>query len=139
MVVVDASCAVAWFVPEAGSTAAERLLASDSVLVAPDLLIVETMNALLRKQRRREVSASLPPEAFETLSALRITLVPLAPMLRDAVALSAKHRHSIYDCCYLLVAQRRGLPLATFDRRLAALAQSLAIPLWSPDRVQDSP
>jgi predicted nucleic acid-binding protein len=139
MVVVDASCAVTWFVPEAGSAAAECLLAPELFLVAPDLLIVETMNALLRKQRRREVSASLPPEALETLSALRITLVPLAPMLRDAVALSLKHRHPIYDCCYLLVAQRRGLPLATFDRRLAALAESLSIPLWSPDRVQDSP
>ena len=50
----------------------ERLLAPELFLVAPDLLIVETMNALLRKQRRREVSASLPPEALGTLSALRI-------------------------------------------------------------------
>ncbi|WP_431267952.1 type II toxin-antitoxin system VapC family toxin [Dankookia sp. P2] len=139
MVVVDASCAVPWFVPEAGSAAAEGLLAPDLFLVAPDLLIVETMNALLRKQRRGEVSASLPSEAFEALSALRITLLPLAPLLRDAVALSQQHRHPIYDCCYLLVAQRRGLPLATFDRRLAALAEALSIPLWSPDRVQDSP
>ena len=85
MVVVDASCAVAWFVPEAGSDAAESLLAPGLFLVAPDLLVVETMNALLRKQRRREVSAALPPEAFDTLSALRITLVPHAPMLRDFV------------------------------------------------------
>ncbi len=139
MVVVDASCAVTWFVPEAGSDAAEALMAPGLFLVAPDLLIVETMNALLRKQRRREVSAALPSEAFDALSALRITLVPHAPLLRDAVALSLKHRHPIYDCCYLLVAQRRGLPLATFDRRLAALAESLAIPLWSPDRVQDIP
>jgi predicted nucleic acid-binding protein len=137
MVVVDASCAVTWFVPEAGSDAAEALLAPGLFLVAPDLLIVETMNALLRKQRRREVAATLPPEAFDTLAALRVTLVPHAPMLRDAVALSLKHRHPIYDCFYLLVAQRRGLPLATFDRRLAALAEALAIPLWSPDRAED--
>lgn len=139
MVVLDASCAVAWFVPEAGSTIAEALLAPGLFLVAPDLLVVETMNALLRKQRRREVSAELPPQAFDALSALRITLVPHAPMLRDAVALSLKHRHPIYDCLYLLVAQRRGLPLATFDRQLAALAESLAVPLWSPDSVQEPP
>jgi predicted nucleic acid-binding protein len=139
MVVVDASCAVTWFVPEAGSDTAEALLAPGLFLVAPDLLIVETMNALLRKHRRREASAALPPEAFDTLSALRIALVPHATMLRDAVALSLTHRHPIYDCVYLLIAQRRGLPLATFDRRLAALAESLAIPLWSPDRVQEQP
>ena len=139
MVVVDANCAVTWFVPEAGSDTAELLLAPGCFLVAPDLLIVETMNALLRKQRRREVSATLPSQAFDAMTALRITLVPHAPMLRDALALSLKHRHPIYDCLYLLVAQRRGLPLATFDRRLADLAESLSIPLWSPDHLQDSP
>lgn len=139
MVVVDASCAVKWFVPEKGADIAEALLASGQILVAPDLLPVETMNALLRKQRRREVSVALPPQALGALSALRLTLVPHAPMLSDAATLSLKHRHPIYDCFYLLVAQRRGLPLATFDRRLAALAESLAIPLWSPDSVQEPP
>src|SRR5687768_1043526 len=104
MVVVDASCAVTWFVPEAGSAVAEALLAPGLFLVAPELLIVETMNALLRKQRRREVSAALLPRAFDALSALRLTLVPHAPILRDAVALSLKHRHPIYDCLYLLIA-----------------------------------
>ncbi|MFC7473054.1 type II toxin-antitoxin system VapC family toxin [Dankookia sp. GCM10030260] len=139
MVVVDASVAVKWFVPEADWPAARRLLALDLAMVAPDILALETMGALLRKHRRREVADGLPAQALGMLAALRVEAVPHGPLLREAAALSLQRRHPIYDCLYLLVAQRRGLPLATFDLRLAALAESLAIPLWSPDRVQELP
>ena len=132
MVVVDASVAVKWFVPEENWPVARRLLALDLTLVAPDILPMETMSALLRKHRRREVADALPGQALGMLAALRVEAVPHGPLLREAAALSLRLRHAIYDCFYLLIAQRRGLPLATFDRRLAALAESLAIPLWSP-------
>jgi predicted nucleic acid-binding protein len=139
MVVVDASVAVKWFVPEENWPVARRLLALNLSLVAPDILAVETMSALLRKHRRQEVADGLPGQALGMLAALRVETVPHGPLLRDATALSLRWRHAVYDCFYLLVAQRRGLPLATFDRRLAALAESLAIPLWSPDDVQEQP
>ncbi|MDO9709153.1 type II toxin-antitoxin system VapC family toxin [Paracraurococcus lichenis] len=139
MVVVDASCAVKWFVPEAGSDLAERLLDPAWSLIAPDLLAVETMNALLRKQRRGEVTEAVPAQALGHLQSLGIAVMAHEPLLREAIGLSLRHRHGIYDCLYLTVARRRGAALATFDRRLAALAQSLAIPLWSPDDVQEHP
>lgn len=139
MVVVDASVAVKWFVPEQDWPIARRLLGLGLAMVAPDILAVETLSALLRKHRRREVANSLPGLALGMLAALRVETVAHGPLLREATALSLQHRHPIYACFYLLVAQRRGLPLATFDRRLAGLAESLAIPLWSPDRVQESP
>jgi predicted nucleic acid-binding protein len=133
MVVIDASVAVKWFVPEADWPAARRMLALDLGMVAPDILAVETLSALLRKHRRREVADSLPGQAVGMLAALRVEMVPHGPLLREATALSLRCRHAVYDCFYLLIAQRRSLPLATFDRRLAALAESLAIPLWSAD------
>jgi predicted nucleic acid-binding protein len=133
MVVVDASCAVKWFVPEPDSAIARELLVRDLMLVAPDILGLETMGALTRKHRRGEVAEGVPVWALEKLVALRIDPVPHAPLLREATALSLRLRHAVYDCLYLLVAQRRRLPLATFDQRLAAIANSLAIPLWSPE------
>lgn len=139
MVVVDASCAVKWFVPEAGADLAERLLEPEWSLIAPDLLAVETMNALLKKHRRWEVADAIPAQALHFLQSLGIAVIPHEPLLREAVALSQRHRHPVYDCLYLTAALRRGAALATFDRRLAALAQSLAIPLWSPDDVQEQP
>jgi predicted nucleic acid-binding protein len=108
-------------------------------MVAPDILPMETLSALLRKHRRREVADALPGQALGMLAALRLEAVPHGPLLREAAALSLRLRHAVCDCLYLLLAQRRSLPLATFDRRLAALAESLSIPLWSPDRIQDPP
>jgi len=139
MVVVDASCAVKWFVPEEGWEAARHLLLQDMPLVTPDILLLEATNVLLRKQRRGEGGASLPGRALGVLDALRLESVPHAPLLRDAVALSLRTRHAVYDCVYLLVAQQRRLPLATFDRRLALLAERLAIPLWLPETSQEPP
>jgi predicted nucleic acid-binding protein len=133
MVVVDASCAVKWFVPEDGWEAARTLLLGREILLAPDILALETLAALLRKLRRGEVVAETPARASETLAALRIEAIPHAALLPDAVALSRDTRHPLYDCLYLLVARQRRAMLATFDTRLAALATALAIPLRSPE------
>src|SRR6478609_4206314 len=104
MVVVDASVAVKWFVPEENWPVARRLLALNLSLVAPDILAVETMSALLRKHRRQEVADGLPGQALGMLAALRVETVPHGPLLRDATALSLRWRHAVYDCFYLLVA-----------------------------------
>jgi predicted nucleic acid-binding protein len=37
------------------------------------------------------------------------------------------HRLTVYDALYLELAGRRGLPLATLDRELAAAARSVGI------------
>lgn len=48
-VVVDASVVIKWFVPEAGSDAASRLLASEDRLEAPDLLFAEIQTRFGRR------------------------------------------------------------------------------------------
>lgn len=50
-VVVDASVVVKWFVPEIHSAPAARLLDSDVVLYAPDLIGSEVGNTLRKKVR----------------------------------------------------------------------------------------
>lgn len=55
-VVVDASVVLKWFVPEAGSDAASRLLASEDRLEAPDLLFAEIANAIWKKVLRGQLT-----------------------------------------------------------------------------------
>ena len=55
-VVVDASVVIKWFVPEAGSDAASRLLASEDRLEAPDLLFAEIANAIWKKVQRGQLT-----------------------------------------------------------------------------------
>ena len=55
-VVVDASVAAKWFLPEIHSPAAERLLDPSIVLCAPDLIVPELGNIVWKKLRRNEIT-----------------------------------------------------------------------------------
>ena len=60
MIVVDASVAVKWLLPEAGAEAARRMLDSGAELVAPALIRVEVAAAIAHKSRFGELD---PPDA----------------------------------------------------------------------------
>jgi len=57
--VVDASVAIKWVVPEAGTPQALALIANNDV-AAPDLIVAECANILWKKVRRAELTL---PEA----------------------------------------------------------------------------
>jgi predicted nucleic acid-binding protein len=134
-VVFDASVAVAWYAPDEGSARAAVLQGGLAPLLAPALVQLEVANALLMRRRRGLPSPpGYPESAVEELrSGGSVTFVPDAALLDGAMALGSRFLHPIYDCLYLTLARREEALLATFDRRLAALAAQLAIPLWEPD------
>ena len=46
---------------------------------------------------------------------------------RETLMLARTHRLTVYDACYLELAVRRGLPLATLDKELAAAGRKLGV------------
>ncbi|TCZ57847.1 type II toxin-antitoxin system VapC family toxin [Roseicella aquatilis] len=69
-IVVDASVAVTWFVEEAGTPVADRLLRSAALeggLVAPDLLLLEVTAVLGKRARQGQVAADYPGQALRKL------------------------------------------------------------------------
>ena len=56
--VLDANVLVKWFVPEAPSPQAVRLLEEDHDFLAPDLVYPETGNAMWQKVRRGQITPS---------------------------------------------------------------------------------
>jgi predicted nucleic acid-binding protein len=133
-VVFDASIAVAWLVDEVESPKARRLPKGPSPLFAPTLVQLEVANALLMRLRRRlPCPPGYPEAALNELRSGAVAFVPDATLLDAAMALARRLLHPIYDCLYLTLARREEALLATFDRRLAALATQLAIPLWEPE------
>jgi predicted nucleic acid-binding protein len=136
MLVVDASVVVSLFVREPLSPAAEALvfdLRGRPPLIAPDMLSIETAAALTRRVRRGETPRGDAAPAMAQLPRLGIRLHAFAPLLDSALELALAHRHALPDCLYLALARREGAGLVTFDERLAALAERLRIPLWSPE------
>lgn len=120
--VVDASVALKWVVPESLSEHADRLLAGDHDLAAPDLLGTEAANALWKKVLRNELSPRDAREALYLLLHGGLTWHATQPLLPRALEIARLARHPIYDCVYLALAERLGAPLVTADASLLKVA-----------------
>jgi predicted nucleic acid-binding protein len=117
-VVVDASVAVKWFVPEELSSEARRLLAPEYELMAPDILWVELGNVLWKKHRRRELDQRTATRLLDDLSRVPIKLHPAQRWTWAALDLAIRHGVSVNDGLYLAVAAGNGCRLMTADRKL---------------------
>lgn len=127
---VDASVAVQWFAREPDSEVATRLLEADQPLVAPDIMPLEVANALWKKTRRGDVPVADLQPAVTRLLASDVTLVSTVSLLERAVRLAVEIGHPVYDCVYIVLAEARGVPLATSDERLRAAARARGVPGW---------
>jgi predicted nucleic acid-binding protein len=133
-VVCDASVTLSWLVDGEESPVARQLPHGPAPLLAPTLLLVEVANALLSRIRRRQpVPPGYPEAALHELRNGAIAFAPDTELLDGAVALARRLGHPVYDCFYLALCRREEALLATFDARLARLADALAVPLWSPE------
>jgi predicted nucleic acid-binding protein len=130
--VVDASIAAAWVLPDEDNAAADgplhRMAAEGGV--APGLIWHELRNILLMAARRGRLS-----EAEVVPSLMRLRRLPLEAVDMAAggdagvVALATRHRLTAYDAAYLVLAQNRALPLATADRALRRAADAEGLEL----------
>ena len=121
MIVVDASIAVKWLVPEKGSDLAERLLVSGESVIAPDLVFSEVANTLATKNRRGDLTEAQALERIAALPALLSVTTSTQALAYTALKLSCTLGHPAYDCFYAALALRRRCPLITDDRRFRAV------------------
>ena len=118
--VVDASVSAAWFLPgEATDYTDAALQATTRAEVwVPTLWLLEVANLLQGAQRRRRITAAKRIELAVAAGGLRLHVCREPVTLPTLDALAAEHALSAYDACYLELALRRRLPLATLDEAL---------------------
>lgn len=116
--IVDASVAFKWLVPESDSALATVWLGMGVPLLAPGLILSEIGSAVTKRIRRKELRAEGTKEQFARLPAL-ITLLDDAPFKGRAFELSVALRHAFYDCVYLAAAEALGDRLLTADEVFA--------------------
>jgi predicted nucleic acid-binding protein len=119
-VVVDASVAVKWFVPEELSTEARRLLAPEYELLAPDLLWAELGNVLWKKHRRRELDEGTAGRLLRDFSRVPIEFHASEPWIEAALDVAIRHGVTAYEGLYLALAAGNRCRVVTADRRLQA-------------------
>lgn len=122
--VLDASVAAKCFITEDGSDAARKLVKSDRLFVAPDLLLIEIASIAAKRVRRGDISEMLATEAIRGVRGLVGVLVPTADLTLRAFEF-ALLGFSAYDGIYLALAERRGCKVVTMDLKLLWRASSL--------------
>jgi predicted nucleic acid-binding protein len=117
-VVVDASVAVKWFLPEELSANARMLLTAGYQLLAPDLLWAELGNVLWNKHRRGELDQRTATRLLRDFSRLPIEFHAAGRWTEAALDLAIRHGVTVYDGLYLALAAGNGCRVVTADRRL---------------------
>jgi predicted nucleic acid-binding protein len=131
VIVVDASLAVKWYLLEALTPEALKLLADHGGdIVVPDIFVTEVIGALVR---RANVDKSLRSESQESISrfvslfdAELISAQRLdPPAIARAADLALDLGHPLKDCHYLALAMDQDCDLITCDARFAAKAKGV--------------
>jgi predicted nucleic acid-binding protein len=116
--VVDASVAVAWYLPEGFSAAARRwqrqMLDGSAELVAPLLHYWEFANVLRTRVRRGELGVDIGAEIYSLHLDAPISIVD--PDRSSVLDIALKYEATAYDAVYLSLCIANGIPLLTAER-----------------------
>jgi len=126
LVVVDASVAAKWFLPENGEALADRALAlldqydkKEVQFVVPDLFYVEIASAIWKAVRVGRVPRAFGDQALVLLTQREFATVPSLKLLDSAFQIATAYGRSVYDSLYVALAVQTKSQLITADERLA--------------------
>ena len=126
LLVVDASVATKWFLPENGealvSQALELLDAyekQEARFVVPDLFYVEIASAIWKAARIGRIPRAFGDQALVLLTQREFPTVPSLKLLDHAFQIATDHGRSVYDSLYVALAVQTNSQLITADERLA--------------------
>lgn len=132
-IVVDASVAGTWLLPDETSEAAQALykqaLHQHDVFHAPLLWTWEVGNILALATTRGRMEPAQAEAGLEILGAAHVNLdAPLAPHRQAQILRMAQaHALTFYDASYLELVLRFNGQLASLDKKLIAAAKSCGI------------
>jgi predicted nucleic acid-binding protein len=125
-VVVDASVAVKWYLPENGEALADQAFAllnkyekNEVQFVVPDLFYVEIASAIWKAVRVGRVPRAFGDQALLLLTQREFTTVPSLKLLDQAFRIATNHGRTVYDSLYVALAVQTKSHLITADERLA--------------------
>lgn len=116
--VVDASVAVKWFVPEIHSEAAARWLSSGWPMLAPDLLFAEAGNIAWKKVLRGELTENEARRLNRALRRVPLRIVSARVLSAAALELALAIRCTVYDALYVALAVAENALLVSADGKL---------------------
>lgn len=129
-IVIDNSIVLCWCLADESDPMADKAMRRvvDDGAVVPGIWWYEVRNALVVNERRGRLDAA---DTVAILTDLGQMSISVDQEHDDVMILSLARQHalSIYDAAYIEVALRRGLPIASLDRRLGQAAATRHVAL----------
>jgi predicted nucleic acid-binding protein len=130
--VVDNSVVMSWCFKDETNNYADTVLdrLTESIAVVPSIWLLEVVNVLLVAERQKRLSESDSIRFLTLLSQLPILVEYERPeMMKELLALARSNNLSSYDASYLDLAMRKGVPIATLDKKLIEAAKRIDVPI----------
>lgn len=132
--VLDCSAALPWVFGDEATKATDLLLdemARGTTAWVPAIWHLEMGNVLLGAMRKARIDQAGIEAFVSQLGDLEIHVDPETPARAwdKTLDLAQLHRLSTCDAAYLELALRRGLPVATLDKALAAACRNAGVKL----------
>lgn len=132
-IVLDCSVTISWFMTDEKPSDSLNVLAQigKTGAIVPTIWQLEVGNVLLISERRKRITKEQRHSALYTLNELPITIDPFTfkHAWEETTELAERYNLTIYDACYLELALRQSLPLATFDNDLTVAAKLAGVVL----------
>lgn len=127
--VIDTSALIRLYVPDGplpdGLESAVDLAArGDGVLMAPELLLAEVAQVLLKKERAGFLTSAEVVEIQRAADELPVMLVGHRELMAPASRIARQTGLTVYDALYVALARNRAAQLLTGDLRLEAAARA---------------
>lgn len=118
--VVDASIAAKWLIPEQFTTKALSLRGRPYQLLVPPHLRVEVSNALWKRHRRGDLTLDDARDRVAFIANDRLVEEPAThdDLLPAAFEYASRHDRTIYDALYVALAVSEGCQFVTAERAL---------------------
>jgi predicted nucleic acid-binding protein len=128
--VIDASIAATWFIPDETSAATDSILrrVNNEGAHVPDLFWHEMRNVLVIACRRRRLSVDEARLSISRMLQLPITTSRVSDSM-IIFDLAQRHQITAYDAAYLALAIELKLLLATQDKKLIEAARQQGVTL----------
>lgn len=135
--VLDCSATLPWIFHDEAIPATDRLLddlTAGATAWVPSLWHLELGNVLLGAQRRKRIDQAGIEAFLARLLVYNISIdeATTSQAWNKTLDLALLHKLSTYDACYLELALRRNLPLATLDTELIRAANHAGVALCLP-------
>jgi len=130
--VVDTSAVLRLFIPDGPiPDGLEKFFrgveTGSNIAIAPELLMVEATNVVIKKQRRNELSLDEAKALISLLKQMPIRYFSHHSLFSSTHQIALETGLSAYDALFLALAQERGATLFTADNKLQSEAEKRGI------------